>query len=145
MTFTLLMKKCLNTKNIHVKYENLSVTVQQLWPISFKEYMYVKYESSISYRSKVCQCYSFLRMDNVTEYLTLSQTSPGLWEQCLQNKSFENTVGKGEIARNEQFLLFPTVFSTHLENFVPFLSNLKLLSAHSFNLEESKIYCLGKG
>ena len=27
--------------------------------------------------------------------------------------SFENTVGKGEIAPNEQFLLFP-VFSTHL-------------------------------
>ena len=26
---------------------------------------------------------------------------------CLQYKSFENTVGKGEIARNEQFLLFP--------------------------------------
>ena len=24
--------------------------------------------------------------------------------------SFENTVGKGEIARNEQFLLFPQVF-----------------------------------
>ena len=29
---------------------------------------------------------------------------------CLQYKSFENTVGKGEIACNEQFLLFP-VFS----------------------------------
>ena len=29
---------------------------------------------------------------------------------CLQYKSFENTVGKGEIARNEQFLLFPSVF-----------------------------------
>ena len=26
-------------------------------------------------------------------------------------KPVENTVGKGEIARNEQFLLFPTVFS----------------------------------
>ena len=29
---------------------------------------------------------------------------------CLQYKSFENTVGKGEIARNEQFLLFPRCF-----------------------------------
>ena len=37
--------------------------------------------------------------------LTLSQTSPG-----LQYKSFENTLGKGEIARNEQFLLFPQCF-----------------------------------
>ena len=29
---------------------------------------------------------------------------------CLQYKSFENTVGIGEIARNEQFLLFPQCF-----------------------------------
>ena len=29
---------------------------------------------------------------------------------CLQNKSFENTVGKGEIALYEQFLLFPQCF-----------------------------------
>ena len=29
---------------------------------------------------------------------------------CLQYKSFENTVGKGEIARKEQFLLFHSVF-----------------------------------
>ena len=63
---------------------------------------------------------------------------------CLQYKSFENTVGKGEIARNEQFLLFPTVFSTHLENFMPFSLNLKLSSANCFSLEESKICRLGK-
>ena len=29
---------------------------------------------------------------------------------CLQYNSFENTVGKGEIAHNEQFLLFPQCF-----------------------------------
>ena len=29
---------------------------------------------------------------------------------CLQYKSLENTVEKGEIARNEQFLLFPQCF-----------------------------------
>ena len=52
-------------------------------------------------------------------------------------QSFENTVGKGEIARNE--------FSTHLENFLPFSSNLKLSSANTFSLEASKICCLGKG
>ena len=40
--------------------------------------------------------------------LTFSQKSPGF--ACLQYKSFENTVGKGEIARNEQFLLFPQCF-----------------------------------
>ena len=34
---------------------------------------------------------------------------------CLQYKSFENTVGKGEIAHKEQFSPFPTVFSTHMD------------------------------
>ena len=31
---------------------------------------------------------------------------------CLQYKPFENNVGKGQIARNEQFLLFPQCFIT---------------------------------
>ena len=47
-------------------------------------------------------------------------TKKALVFTCLQFKSFENTVGKGEIARNEQFLLSPQYFSTHLENFLPF-------------------------
>ena len=34
---------------------------------------------------------------------------------------------------------FPTVFSTHLDNILPFSSNLKLSCAKSFNSEESKI------
>ena len=62
----------------------------------------------------------------------------------MQYKSFENNVGKGEIAHNGQFL-FPTMFSTYLENFLLFLSNFILLSANSFSLEESEICCLGKG
>ena len=33
---------------------------------------------------------------------------------------------------------FPTVFSTRLDNFLPFLSNLELSSANSFSLEGSK-------
>ena len=57
---------------------------------------------------------------------------------------YKNTVGKGEIARNEQFLLFQ-VFSTCLDNFLPFSSNLKLSSANSFSLEESKICRLVMG
>ena len=61
----------------------------------------------------------------------------------LQVKSFKNTVGKGEIAHNEEFLLFPQ-FSTHFENFLQFSSNLKLSFANSLSLVESKIYCLGK-
>ena len=56
----------------------------------------------------------------------------------LGNKPFKNTAGKGEIARKKQFLLFP-VFSTRLDNFLPFSSNFKLSSTNSFSLEESKI------
>ena len=39
---------------------------------------------------------------------------------CLQYKSFENTVGKGEIAHNEQFLLFPQCFLHFLRTFYHF-------------------------
>ena len=74
--------------------------------------------------------------------LTLSQTSPIFYVSAVQ--VFENTVGKGEIALNEQYLLFP-VFSTRFENFLSFSSSLKLSSANSFSLEESKICHLGKG
>ena len=37
------------------------------------------------------------------------------------------------------------VFSTRLDNFLPFLSNLKLLPANSFSLEESNISRLVMG
>ena len=62
----------------------------------------------------------------------------------LQSKSFENTVQKGEIALNMQFL-FPEVFSTSFRSFLPLSLNLKLSSANSFTLEQSKIYRLGMG
>ena len=39
---------------------------------------------------------------------------------CLQYKSFENTVGKGEIARYEQFLLFPRCFQPVWRTFYQF-------------------------
>ena len=75
--------------------------------------------------------------------LILSQTNPCFY--VFAENFFENYVGKGEIARNEQFLLFPTVFFTHLENFLRFPLTLKLSSANSFNLKEYKICRLGKG
>ena len=59
---------------------------------------------------------------------------------CVQDKSFENTVGKGEIARNTQFLLFPIWFLP-----VNFLPTLELSSANSFRLEGSEMCALGKG
>ena len=68
-------------------------------------------------------------------------------------KPFENTVGKGEIAHKEgrkhcwkrrycslpAISPLPTVFSTHLDNFLPFPLNMKLSSENTFSLEESKI------
>ena len=52
---------------------------------------------------------------------------------------------KREIAQDEHFLLFPQYFYTCLESFNAFSSKLKLLSAKSFSLGESKIGRLGKG
>ena len=68
-------------------------------------------------------------------HLPFPKPKQALVFMCLQYKSFENTVGKGETARDEQLLLFSMVFSTLLENFPPFSSNFKLSSANSGNLE----------
>ena len=57
---------------------------------------------------------------------------------------FENTVGKGEIAPDKQFLLFPQCFILFWRTFRHFSSKSKLSSADSFSLEKSKICCLGK-
>ena len=63
----------------------------------------------------------------------------------LQDKSFENIVGKGEIARNKQFLLFPQCFLPIWKTFL--MKDLKLFffAANTFSLEESKPCHLGKG
>ena len=63
---------------------------------------------------------------------------------CLQDKSFENTVGKGEIAHNEQFLLFPQCFYPY-EELSSIFNKFELSSANSFGSKGSKICCLGKG
>ena len=63
---------------------------------------------------------------------------------CLQYKSFENTVGKGEIACNKQFLLFPQCFLLAWRTFSHFHQML-LSSANSFSSEDSLVCCLGKG
>ena len=57
----------------------------------------------------------------------------------LQDKSFENAVGKGEIARDEQFLLFPQCFLLMLENILPFSSNSKSTSRNSKRTDVQQI------
>ena len=53
----------------------------------------------------------FLEQDKSEGYNPFSEEA--LRFMCLQYNSFESTVEKGEIALNEQFLLFPQ-FSTFL-------------------------------
>ena len=69
----------------------------------------------------------------VLSFITYSKVmasvkSYGQCQQLWPTQVFKNYVGKGEIALNMQFLLFPQLFY-FLENFLPFSSNLKLSSA----------------
>ena len=73
--------------------------------------------------------------------LTLSQ-KPLFLRIC--SKSLENTGGKGEVAREKQFLLFPQYLPPFWRTFCHFYY-FKVSSANSFSLEESKICHLGKG
>ena len=81
---------------------------------------------------------------------THSQTSPDFYVSavqvftCLQYRSFENTVGAGEIARNEQFLLFPQCFLPTCELSAIFI-RFDIVVCKFFSLEESKICHLEKG
>ena len=98
----------------------------------------VFFPRGVTCKSELC---SKLLSDSFEFYPFLKQA---LVFTCRQYKSLENTVGKGEIARNEQFPLFP-VFYKRLENFMPILSNLELSPANSFSSEVSKFCCFEKG
>ena len=70
-------------------------------------------------------------MESVCENpLTLSQTSSDFY--YLLYKPFEITVGKGEIARNEQFLLFQQFFLPVWKTFCHFHK----IWNYALNLEE---------
>ena len=92
-----------------------------------------------------CGAHMTLTFDLQMAYLCINPFPNKPWFSHVCSRGLLKTLGKGEIARNEQFLLFPQCFLTVMENFLPFSSNSKLLSANSFNLEESKISHLGKG
>ena len=76
--------------------------------------------------------FALVKIIETKQNLTLSHTSPGF--MCLQYKSFKNIKGKGEIAHDKQFLLFPQCFPPYLEKLLPCSSNLKLSSANSFQI-----------
>ena len=87
------------------------------------------------------QLLSIWTRKNFVVLLTLSKQA--LVFMCLQYMAWKHC-GKRRNCSWRAISPFPTVFSTHLENFLPFSSNLKLLSANTFSLEESKICRLGK-
>ena len=70
-------------------------------------------------------------------YTSILSPNKALFFTCLQYKSFENTVGKGEIARNSVFYPSGELSAIFID--------LKLSSAKYVSLEESKICRYGKG
>ena len=63
----------------------------------------------------------------------------------LQQTAFENIVGKGEIARNKQFLLFPQCFLLNEVISSPFVHVFHIISILALESEEPKIGISGKG
>ena len=56
-----------------------------------------------------------------------------------QQIAFENIVGKEEIARNEQFLLFPQCFLLNQKIVSPFVNIFDITSLFDAELQEPKI------
>ena len=62
-----------------------------------------------------------------------------------EQTAFENIVGKGEIARYEQFLLFPQCFLLKQISVSPFVHIFDFISLFAVELEDSKIGLSGNG
>ena len=62
-----------------------------------------------------------------------------------QQTAFENIVGKGEIACNEQFPLFPQCFLLNQIIVSPFVHIFDSISLSEAEFEEPKIAISGKG
>ena len=62
-----------------------------------------------------------------------------------QQTVFENLVGKGEIARNEQFLLFPQCFQIKQITVSRFLHIFEIITSFAVELEEPEIGISDKG
>ena len=126
-----------------LKYQEISPLISM-----FPQVMYL-YQACCPSFGFVLVCKDFLCVDIFQDLINPFPKQPWFFTRLLY-KSFENTMGKGEIARNEQFLLFPQcflpIFPPHFENFLPLKKKkkMKLSSANSLSLEESKICHLGK-
>ena len=56
-----------------------------------------------------------------------------------QQTAFENTVGKKEIARNKQFLIFPQCFPLNQKIVSPFVNIFDIISLFDAELQEPEI------
>ena len=61
-----------------------------------------------------------------------------------QQTAFENIVGKEEIARNKQFLLFPQCFVLNQKIVSPFVNISDIISLFPAELEKPKLGMRGK-
>ena len=59
--------------------------------------------------------------------------------------AFENIMEKGEIARNERFLLFPQRFQINQITISPFVHLFDIISLYAIDLEQPIIGISGKG
>ena len=75
--------------------------------------------------------------------LTLSETNPDFYVSAVES-FFENTVGKGKIAPNEQFLLCHSVFYP-LGELAAICLKPKIVVCIPFQFGKSKICSLEKG
>ena len=99
---------------------------------------------------------------NVTYYLYHNSPTPQVFEQYSMKKiltlysivthfhastidSFGNIVGKGEIARDEQFLLFPKCFLLNQIIVSPFFHIFDIIFLCATEFEEPKFGISGKG
>ena len=62
-----------------------------------------------------------------------------------QQTTFENIVGKEEIARYKQFLLFPQCFLLNQIIVSPFVNTFDIISLFAAELEDHKIGISGEG
>ena len=62
-----------------------------------------------------------------------------------QQTAFENFAGKEEIARKEQFLLFPQCFQLNQKIVSPFVNIFDIISVFAAKLEEPEIGISGAG
>ena len=89
-----------------------------------------------------CKCFQ-LSLVQILSFVNPFPNKP--WFLLVCSTSLLKTLREKEKLLKRAIFPFPTVFSTRLDNFMPFSSNFKLSSANSFSLEVSKICRLEKG